>query len=730
MFNQNEVVDLDDATRQRLTAIRNRAPSMFTESDGTLQTLEDMYREEQLLASFSAFQLEEASKPTAERLTPKEFETHLLDNVAMMKIKTKMPHSFLQEHSMPSGLAEMAAQNNKAMASMTPPTDEEWERFKRVARHEYMYHINGAGTKAYIGSYVCELLRKVFDDPTVDAPDEKYNTTSFAINDTVAIHGLQSAAGKALNGKHVLVTTSLNKKGRHGCTLVEDVAQKRSIKASNLTHTKATTLQRKLKYYETTLRASNATQSFIDKVIERASDVATCDQFEVPMVFGFKNHTVAVKHGPEKGQFLPDVICSVIHALNHELLFASWPNGSPCGFESSARLRTQLSNYNACIQDFTQLLALNKQKYLQGFPIAFAKQCQTTHDQIQTAMCQVSDTMLDLTTTSCCAHCGKTKDEVKKLSLCSGCKSLMYCSTICQRTAWPDHKKQCKQLTKGGRHGGQSKARAVQIVKELRESSLDRLGMTDISGRLPAILNVLALMTKENGQYNETRLKELKWAYKLGVIECFRDVVTVDDDLHMKRVENRGGRDATLFFASMGSSKLLGLLLERNLSASGTPVPHIEHMCTFMNDGTECKGFWNMITQAYTFYHIVEAEADSRARYIVRVFHKIFAISKVARLMLPSLTKKRCKMLVFLGVHAEKVNSFDAACGMSYLALSLVGCVLAQARLNKDCLPKDYKEKWLLTHALKREQIFHVRLLPMVMKGVRENRLFTNADCR
>jgi hypothetical protein len=96
------------------------------------------------------------------------------------------------------------------------------------------------------------------------------------------------------------------------------VAQKRSIKASNLTHTKATTLQRKLKYYKTTLRASNATQSFIDKVIERASDVATCDQFEVPMVFGFKNHTVAVRHGPEKGQFLPDVICSVIHALNHE----------------------------------------------------------------------------------------------------------------------------------------------------------------------------------------------------------------------------------------------------------------------------------------------------------------------------------------------------------------------------------------------------------------------------
>jgi hypothetical protein len=67
MFNQNEVVDLDDATRQRLTAIRNQAPSMFTESDGTLQTLEDMYREERLLASFSAFQLEEASKPTAER---------------------------------------------------------------------------------------------------------------------------------------------------------------------------------------------------------------------------------------------------------------------------------------------------------------------------------------------------------------------------------------------------------------------------------------------------------------------------------------------------------------------------------------------------------------------------------------------------------------------------------------------------------------------------------------
>jgi len=699
---------------------------MFTAADGTLQTLEAMYREEKILHEFSALRLKGATKASAERLSPEEFEKHLQDNVDMMKMKTKMPHSFCESSMLKqfTGLAEMVAESQKAMASVTPPTDEEWERFKRVARHEYVYHINGAGTKTYINRYLLDVMEKVFNDLTaVDAPDEKYNTTSFQMNDTAVIHGLQSAAGKLLNGKHVHITTSLNKKKRHGCTLVDDATQtNKSIKASNLGYTDAALLKRKLKYYETTLRASNATQSFIDKVIKRASDVATRDQFEVPTVFGFDHYLT--------NQDIPAVINSVIHALNHQMLFESWPNKSPFGFEDPDRLTTQLSNYNACIQDFTQLLELNQPKYLQGLPIAFVKQCQQNHDEIFKERAHaISDTLRGMTMTSSCANCGKTKDQVKKLSLCSGCKSLVYCSKFCQKAAWKSHQKQCKQFTtKGGRHGGKSKARAVQIIKELKESSLDKEGMTNIAGRLPALLNVVTLMTKQNGQYNEKHLKELKWAYKLGIINVFRDVVTVEDDIHMKRVEKRLGRDATKFFCSMGACNLLGLLLQRSLAATSTPVPHIEHMCAFMDDGTDCKGFWNMVQQAYTFYHIVEAEADSRARYIVRVFHKIFAITKAARLLLPSLTKERCKLLVFLGVHADEVNSFDSSCGMSYLALSLLGCVLAQARLNKDCLPKDYKEKWLLTNALKREQIFHVRVFPMVMKGVRENRFFTDAD--
>jgi hypothetical protein len=46
----------------------------------------------------------------------------------------------------------------------------------------------------------------------------------------------------------------------------------------------------------------------------------------------------------------------------------------------------------------------------------------------------------------CCALCGKTVGELaagEKLRKCGGCGVARYCSSECQKTAWPGHKKEC-----------------------------------------------------------------------------------------------------------------------------------------------------------------------------------------------------------------------------------------------------------------------------------------------
>ena len=37
------------------------------------------------------------------------------------------------------------------------------------------------------------------------------------------------------------------------------------------------------------------------------------------------------------------------------------------------------------------------------------------------------------------------------LRYCEGCKTVLYCSRDCQKTAWPLHKKFCKQIAEEGR---------------------------------------------------------------------------------------------------------------------------------------------------------------------------------------------------------------------------------------------------------------------------------------
>jgi len=53
-----------------------------------------------------------------------------------------------------------------------------------------------------------------------------------------------------------------------------------------------------------------------------------------------------------------------------------------------------------------------------------------------------------ITRTAICRYCRKTEDvghnqSLQTLKYCSRCKSARYCSPECQRTDWPEHKKEC-----------------------------------------------------------------------------------------------------------------------------------------------------------------------------------------------------------------------------------------------------------------------------------------------
>jgi len=47
-----------------------------------------------------------------------------------------------------------------------------------------------------------------------------------------------------------------------------------------------------------------------------------------------------------------------------------------------------------------------------------------------------------------CNNCGKSEEELQKLFLmCSGCRSNVYCSEVCQLADWKAHKKECRRAT-------------------------------------------------------------------------------------------------------------------------------------------------------------------------------------------------------------------------------------------------------------------------------------------
>jgi hypothetical protein len=51
--------------------------------------------------------------------------------------------------------------------------------------------------------------------------------------------------------------------------------------------------------------------------------------------------------------------------------------------------------------------------------------------------------------TASCQKCGKGKAEGMKLSFCGACRSVSYCSRVCQKADWKTHKTICKRLNVG-----------------------------------------------------------------------------------------------------------------------------------------------------------------------------------------------------------------------------------------------------------------------------------------
>ena len=49
-----------------------------------------------------------------------------------------------------------------------------------------------------------------------------------------------------------------------------------------------------------------------------------------------------------------------------------------------------------------------------------------------------------MTTTHCCADCGKEMGGVS-LKVCKSCMLAKYCNAKCQKKHWPSHKKDCKR---------------------------------------------------------------------------------------------------------------------------------------------------------------------------------------------------------------------------------------------------------------------------------------------
>ena len=73
-----------------------------------------------------------------------------------------------------------------------------------------------------------------------------------------------------------------------------------------------------------------------------------------------------------------------------------------------------------------------------------------------------------------CGACGATGPRFR----CTKCKSVHYCSAACQHSAWPDHKKVCREIERHNKRGEELAKRHEEIAKRQLDASGGGLACT------------------------------------------------------------------------------------------------------------------------------------------------------------------------------------------------------------------------------------------------------------
>ena len=559
----------------------------------------------------------------------------------------------------------------------------------------------------------------------------------FQLNDHCEIHSLQSPTAQHLNGLQVTIIAHLPDKGRYRCQLLHNLTYK-NIKPTNL----ISSLPGRITYYVQTLQATNESQDLIDAVVAHASDVETWGHFDLPLGMGipyafsherpgidpFVTGETAVP-GPLGAKV--SVIHNVIYLLNLKRKWSCFPNNNPAGHMTPTLLHVDLTTLDQLLQHLQY--ALEYGKNLPCVTRAWYEEERKCEQIVYTAHHATRTYKATEETVSRCAHCATTSTSTK-LRLCSGCKSIFFCSTQCLKNHWSLHRIECKRLSSlkkdGETDGGKSKARALQIIGDVQsltdvDTTFHMLTFSQYHLKRVHVIRAL----HETAEYKHRKV--LKWGIKHGVLELWRDVVLAQDMLMIEQAHEHS-EQAISMVSRVTTVSLVDLLLvvEKKVLPPGVPpTADLSKMKIFLNDNEQgCIGFWNLMKIAEILYRTKYQPAEVQARFIVRQFSKIFSCIDLATIILPTLTKKRCTILIFLSTSFD-FNQYDRSGAMQYLAMSIIACFLAQGAQHPELMPASYdKKKWLYTPAIRKEKIFNGFVMPCFEFATKNNRMITQNE--
>ena len=557
--------------------------------------------------------------------------------------------------------------------------------------------------------------------------------------DTCQVHSLQSAAAQILNGENIKIIKFLPDKQRWRCKFNDNSLK--NIKSSNLDE-----LPPRIAYYKKILQQTNETDEFIQMIVQQATKwKANGVKFDLPKGMGIQytlkdqrpGHSVDYFPAEKKG--LPYkrsnglcVLNNVIYTLNVRRKWSIYPNNCPVGFLSDVLIHVDTMSYNSLIDN---LKTIRNGDDFDASSVVFSAEyltsCQELNQVVTKAKHEHRQNMDLNPIQQKCFHC-QQKD--KKMKLCSGCKSVFFCNKECMKNGWSKHKTECKKHSKAS--GGKSKAKALQLIKELKTLQPYQGTFKNVAsfnreytvwfftnGRQAKLAALHELC-----EYKER--KTFKWAIKQNVLDVFRDVILHQDLLVLRQAKLLGDK-GVLCLIQRNCVNLLDILLEvpeTFLPAGEPPKPDLKNINKFLGDNNGCIGFWNLIEIAECFYRIPDQPTEVQARYIVRCFSKPFANAELAQKLLPTLTKKNCKTLIWLATSFD-FNPFDRSGAMQYLAMSIIACVLIQSKKFPALMPKGWnRNKWLYVPLIRKEKIFNGMVMPAFEFAVGKNRVITTDE--